>query len=213
MQFPESCVLYLRSTRNTPDKLMIKLLLPGGREAVYETPVVKIKTYSKEEIFQKRLLLFIPFYILRYESAIKRNRNKALEKMYGELEEILAMLEKAKKTTGENGIYSLIEESFQKINNYISETNQKCKERIEEIMRGNTLELETIKNWDEGHAVGIQEGISEGIPLGEARQLVRSVDNMVEKHNLSFEEACNYVGVTIQQYKAAKELVGVEKHI
>ena len=71
MNFPESCVLYIRHTENTPNRLQVKVNLPNQSFFIYEAKTIKVQTYTKDEIFQKKLLLFLPFYILRYEKMVK----------------------------------------------------------------------------------------------------------------------------------------------
>ena len=64
--FPNTAVLYLRCTRNTPDKMGYIIKTPGGVVS-YDIPVMKTKSYTLDEIFEKRLLLLIPFHIFSYE--------------------------------------------------------------------------------------------------------------------------------------------------
>ena len=40
---------------------------PGG-EVSYDVSVLKVKSYTIEEIFEKNLLFLIPFYIFTYEA-------------------------------------------------------------------------------------------------------------------------------------------------
>ena len=42
VEFPRSCVIYLRSTKNTPDVEEVELLLPDGQVCVYRVPTVKV---------------------------------------------------------------------------------------------------------------------------------------------------------------------------
>lgn len=67
IHFPNSAVLYLRSSLNTPNIMCVKMVTPSG-ELTYPIPVMKMKDYSLEEIFAKKLLFLIPFYIFVHES-------------------------------------------------------------------------------------------------------------------------------------------------
>ena len=69
VEFPRSCVIYLRTTRNTPDVEEVELLFPDGQVCVYRVPTVKLERYTKDSIFEKNLLLLLPFYVMRYEDA------------------------------------------------------------------------------------------------------------------------------------------------
>lgn len=69
VEFPRSCVIYLRSTKNTPDVEEVELLLPDGQVCVYRVPTVKVERYTKDSIFEKNLLMLLPFYVMRYEES------------------------------------------------------------------------------------------------------------------------------------------------
>ena len=67
MEFPRSCVLYLRSGSNTPDFLEVDVVFPDGKCHLYRVPTIKVDNYTKDKIFEKSLLMLLPFYIMRYE--------------------------------------------------------------------------------------------------------------------------------------------------
>ena len=60
--FPNTAVLYLRAYKKTSDKMRYVIVTPGGT-VQYDIPVMKVQMYSLDDIFQKRLLMLIPFYI------------------------------------------------------------------------------------------------------------------------------------------------------
>ena len=70
VNFPYSAILYLRCGKNTPDKIRVVIRSPAGK-LDYEIAVVKLNSYSLEEIFNKKLLFLIPFYIFTHESRFK----------------------------------------------------------------------------------------------------------------------------------------------
>ena len=72
MSFPESCVLFLRHTASTPDALTIKVNLPGGGSFDYAARVVKAQLFDRDEIFEKRLLILLPYYLMRYEGTLPK---------------------------------------------------------------------------------------------------------------------------------------------
>ena len=51
VNFPNTAVLYLRHNQNTPDTMTIKIKVPND-ECSYEIPVIKVNTYSVDEIFK-----------------------------------------------------------------------------------------------------------------------------------------------------------------
>lgn len=72
LRFPESAVMYIRNNRNTPNELTVTLIMPNGTKVPYKIPTVKVQEYSKEDIFEKKLYFFIPFYILKFENQLQK---------------------------------------------------------------------------------------------------------------------------------------------
>ena len=70
LKFPESAVLYLWNNKNTPDSLKVNIETPGGNVS-YDIKTLKVKEYSLDEIFEKKLLFLIPFYIFTYEAELE----------------------------------------------------------------------------------------------------------------------------------------------
>jgi len=68
--FPHSGILYLRHSEDTPDDMTIRIVTIGG-EVSYKVRVFKTQTYSIDEIFGKKLLFLIPFYIFSHESRFR----------------------------------------------------------------------------------------------------------------------------------------------
>ncbi len=68
MTFPNTAVLYLRTYKKTPDKMKYVIATPGGT-VQYDVPVMKVQTYTLDDIFEKGLLMLIPFYIFSHEKS------------------------------------------------------------------------------------------------------------------------------------------------
>ena len=93
---PHSAVLFLRQQASTPDTLKIRMITPGGT-VEYDIQVIKSQQYSLEEIFEKKLLLLIPFYIFSYETRFDeyekdRTKLKTLQEEYGQIKDKLEEL-------------------------------------------------------------------------------------------------------------------------
>ncbi len=204
VKFPSSCVLYLRSTKNTPDVMKVRLVLQNGQTSDYTVPVVKIKKYGAKEIFKKNLMLFLPFYMMRYERDIENNNEKQLEILYQELEDILCELEQCRRKAEKQGIYVTVNELFRKITHYMSNSNQKCQERMDEVMGGHVMELESIKL--------IHQGREEGLTEGQCQERYDNVMKIMENMGLSLEDACKALGITVKQYEEAKYIVENSKN-
>ena len=50
------------------------IVTPGGT-VEYDVPIMKVQSYSLDEIFEKRLLMLIPFYIFSHEKSFSEYNN------------------------------------------------------------------------------------------------------------------------------------------
>lgn len=155
IEFPRSCVLFLRSSGNTPDFLETNVIFPDGRKQMYRVPTVKMADYTAESIFEKNLLMLLPFYIMRYEKRAHdmRENPRLFQTLLNEYEEIRVKLEKE--------LIKLIV----KISDYIFQDEEKIQKGIGDAMGGKVLELESERLRAEGEARGKAIGES----IGEAR--------------------------------------------
>jgi hypothetical protein len=173
MEFPKSCTLYLRSTENTPDELKVRIhfdsrMTEDGRDSiVYTTPVIKVQAYTMDEIFQKKLLLFLPFYIMRYEKSFKKMQTdeKLLNRFLSEYEDIRAELEKECTEEKKSELYTDLMELIIRISDYMLKSEKDLQERIGAIMGGKVLKLRSEilretreEGREEGRIAGREEG-------------------------------------------------------
>ena len=180
---PHSAVLFLRHHASTPDTLKIRMITPGGT-VEYDIQVMKSQQYTLEEIFEKNLLLLIPFYIFSHETRFDEyERDKAkLKALQEEYEWIKNKLEELLKqrAISEYTRCTIIDMS-NKVLEHIAVKYNSVKEGVKAVMGGKVLEYEakTIKR--EGIKEGIQKGIQEGIQEGE-NKLSTLITKLIE-HN------------------------------
>ena len=79
VRFPNSVILYLRSDKDTTDKITMILETSGGSVS-YLIPLIKLKDYDMETIFQKQLFFLIPFWIFVHENKLKRYEQNETER-------------------------------------------------------------------------------------------------------------------------------------
>ena len=86
--------MYLRSYKKTPDIMKYVIVTPGGT-VQYDVPIMKVQSYSLDEIFEKRLLMLIPFYIFSHEKSFSEynNNEQKLEELKAEYRIILERLD------------------------------------------------------------------------------------------------------------------------
>ena len=159
VEFPHVAVLFLRSNKNTPDSMKIRMKTPGG-DVSYDIPVMKVQNYTLEGIFEKNLLFLIPFYIFNHESRLKEyNTNpEKLETLKKEYEYIKNKLE---ELCLEYKLDAYTRAAIHKMSNNVVESlaakYENVKEGVVEIMGGKILDYEAKQIKNEGRAEGRSE--------------------------------------------------------
>ena len=177
LKFPHSAVLYLRDNSETPDTLKINLVMPDDKIVSYEVKTLKVQKYTKEEIFEKELLFFIPFYILRFEKKLQQfddslELQKEFRETYEDIHSRLKSLEKM-KYIDYNYFQQLISLTTMLIT-IVSKNNPNVVKEVEFMGGGQVIDVkealleEFKKTWKnaglkEGREIGIEQGIEQGI--------------------------------------------------
>ena len=154
IEFPRSCVLFLRNSGNTPDYLEADVIFPDGKTHVYSIPAIKMADYTKDHIFENNLLMLLPFYIMRYEKKKHdmRKNPKLLQVLLNEYDEIRTNLEKELTETGKAELYTNLTKLIVKIADHIFEKEEDIRKGIGDVMGGKVLELESERLKAEGEA-------------------------------------------------------------
>ena len=202
-QFPQSCMVCVRPGIEKEDALKLQIVMPNGEKALYEVPVVQAQNFTKEDMFQKRLLILIPFYVLRYEKDIKDRKNEILDKLETEYEYIKKQLIAEGNSINEPRLYYDLVVLTQRILDYVGKGNEDYKERMGNIMGGVILEMESDKIWDRAW----NNAWNKAGQYADSRRLILDVDNMVKKMNMPLERACEIQDITVDDYQKAINLV------
>lgn len=149
--FPNTAVLYLRVRKKTPDKMKYVIVTPGGT-VEYDIPVMKVQTYSLDDIFEKRLLMLIPFYIFSHEKNFPEynSNEQKLRELEAEYKDILDRLDNLERQ-GIIGAFdkrTIIELSSDVIKE-IAQKYENVQKGIGDIMRGPLIETEARRLRDE----------------------------------------------------------------
>lgn len=186
---PHSAVLFLRCDSETPDRMEIEIITPGGTVS-YGIPVMKSQKYSKEEIFEKGLLFLIPFYIFSYESRFKeynedRDKLRELQEEYKDIAERIEQL----MNDGVISEYTkcTIMDMSDKVLVHIARRYENVREGVKQVMGGRVLDYEAKRIKNEGRAEGIVET---GIDLGLSDKEI--LNRLQIKLNISLQVAQEY---------------------
>ena len=146
VEFPKAAVIYLNSSRKTPDG-----------KVTYAVPVPKIKNYSVDELFEKKLYFLIPFHIFVYKNQFKvYNRNEQkLEELELIYQDIMERLE-ALSEKGELDEYTrhCIIDMSKKVLGHIAVGHEKVKEGVGNVMGGRILDYEAKRIYNSGRSEG-----------------------------------------------------------
>ena len=164
VKFPDSAVIYLRSNSNTPDELKICVCI-GQKELFYEIPILKVKNYTLEEIFEKELWMLIPFYIFRYEKEFRiiNGDEKRLRSLRMEYENVAARLDqecqggRMKPITG-GALCELANNVVEKL----ASKYDNVEKEVTEVMGGKVLNYRSKEIFREAMEKGLEEGRLEG---------------------------------------------------
>ena len=193
--FPHTAVLYLRAYEKTPDQMKYVIVTPGGTVS-YDVPVMKVQTYTLADLFDKRLLFLIPFYIFSHEKRFaKYNRNeRELEKLKQEYQEIVSGLDELERreVIGAFDRRTIIEISGDVLRE-ITKKYENVQKGVGEIMGGALLETEARTILNQGKSQGKNEA-------NRATAL-----RMLKRGKLTLEEIAEYSGLSVSEVKALAE--------
>ena len=146
--------------------------------------------YTKDSIFEKNLLMLLPFYIMKYEKKGHdfNNNPELFQVLLNEYEEIRVNLEKELTETGKSELYTDLTKLIVKIADYIFRKEEDVRKGIGDIMGGKVLELESERLKTEGMIAGAIKTCKKFKLDQEA-----AVKNVIEEFSLSEKDAINYV--------------------
>lgn len=178
---PKSALIYLRHNSNTADELQIVYHTPGG-DVSWSVPVIKTQLISIDEIFEHRLFMLIPYYLMIYEkqlTVIEQDEDRT-DSLKRELIDIFDRLSKC----NESGLldsyqYETIRRMSKTVLDVLMRNNTKLGKEVGTVMGGKVLEYEAkdIKR------AAIREGRMEDIK------------NLMVNCSMTFSEAMDAIGV------------------
>ena len=169
VRFPDSAIVSLRHSKNTPEVMTVKVQTPGGRIS-YTVPVLKVKRYTINELFEKKLFFLIPFHIFVYEKSFKEleENSEKLAKLEEEYTAIVNRLEEDRKNGDLNEYEKVtILEMSDTVIKHLAAKYEKVRKGVGESMGGKVLEYEAKDILNRGRAEGRDEGRREGRAEGE----------------------------------------------
>ena len=180
--FPQSCVLYIRNHRSLPDYHEAIVTFADGQKVRYRVPVLQAKRYTVDRIFEKRLLILLPYHILRYEHFLKHNgtNSKKVKHLLDDFREINRRLEDASEKEQKSHLYMDMIVLIEKIADYIIPEDNAIRKGLGEIMGGKILKLRSEELLEQGEARGRLTGLREGRLTGLHEAKIDAIQNMID---------------------------------
>ena len=193
VDFPNSAVLELRAGKAIGDKLRTRINTPGGT-VEYDTRVVKMKTYSWEDLFEKGLLFLLPFYIFNHEQELWECEpdEEKLKNLEEEYKKIKIKLEESKDKgfINEYTKCTLMDMSS-KVAEHVAAKYDKVKEGVKKIMVGQILDYEAKRIRNQGIEEGVRTVIiqmnNKGLSIPQIADIMdkdkSEIEDIIEKEN------------------------------
>ena len=147
--------------------------IPGGMVR-YDVPIMKVQKYSLDDIFEKHLLMLIPFYIFSHENNFPEynSNEQKLKELKAEYQIILERLDalERQEVIGAFDKRTIIELSGDVIRE-IAQKYDNVQKGVGDMMSGALIETEARTILNQGISQGIKQGINQGV--NEARKKQR----------------------------------------
>ncbi|MBR1708366.1 MAG: hypothetical protein IJ719_06010 [Clostridia bacterium] len=161
LNIPNSAVIFLHPNKRIPQVMKITYRGPNGDEMSYSVPTLQIKDYSVDQLFKKKLLILLPFYLFRFvnefdemeESAEKRKElNKALSDINKRLERLMKQqkIDAYQKMT--------IQSLLKRVSDRLVVRYRNLKKEVDEIMSGAIARTEADVILEKGYNQGFNDG-------------------------------------------------------
>ena len=165
LKYPESAVIFLRPDDRIPGMMEITHYAQSGSHMAYQVPFLQVGNYTVEEIFGKRLLILLPFYLFRYVNEFERMEKEPTEReaLEAELAGIGSRLEELVKA-GELSVYQqrTVLRLMLRVSDKLTAEFEELRKGVNEVMRGYIARTDADDILDLGRSEGRKEGRKEG---------------------------------------------------
>lgn len=159
---------------------------------------MKVQTYSRDDIFEKGLLMLIPFYIFSHEKSFPEynSNEQKLEELKAEYQEILERLDELERQ-GVIGAFdkrTIIELSGDVIKE-IAQKYENVQKGVGDMMGGALIETEARTILNQGIIQGIRQGKSQGISETKKQTALK----LLKRGKLMVEEIAEDTGLSVTE--------------
>lgn len=165
IEFPQSCVLYVRNHRTLPQYHEAIVRFSDGQQVIYQIPIIHAQHYTVNDMFEKKLLILLPYHILRYEHFLRSNKTneKKLNQLLDDYRKINERLTDTCEKEKKSEFYK--DMIIKEIADHVIPKENEARKGVDEIMGGNILTLPSDLIREE-RAAGREEGLATGLEKG-----------------------------------------------
>ena len=185
LNIPHFTVIYIKPSDKTPRYTNITYAFPDGQQVTWKEKNVFLSDLSKEEIIEKKLYAFIPFYAARYEYELttENNYQKVLEDL-AYFRDKMIELHREKKLTGDE--FTDLGSFVNTIVLHITDGNGAGKEAVK-IMGGTAFETESERIRREAHEEDAAIIAEKDRALAEKDEALAEKDEALAQHEKELE--------------------------
>lgn len=149
-----------------------------GQNVRYRVPILQAKKYTVDRIFEKRLLILLPYHILRYEHFLKHNGTdtRKLQHLLADFREINRRLEETAEKENKSHLYMDMIILIEQIADYIIPKDNTIRKGLGDVMGGKILKLRSEELLELGEA----RGEARGKEKGKREERLDAIQNMMD---------------------------------
>ena len=146
LEFPDGAVVYLRHTRNTPERFSVTLRNSSGDAMPLYFHCVKVQNYSEDDMIRRHLFLFLPFYAMRYEKDWERMEQDGQQKR-AFLNRFSELVQRFQEAASSNAMRQDLLQMTQDITFHLLRRHESIRKDVETMMtdRLGTLPSEPVR--------------------------------------------------------------------
>ncbi len=204
VRFPHSAVLYVRGSK-PQSELTAVVDFPSGESIRYKVPVIRVADFTVQDIFDRGLLMLLPYYILRYEGEAKAieidvAKQEDLSSEYRRISDILRYSEENERLDRFADIVALMV----RVIDHVLREYDILREGVDEIMGGKVLELyserlrrEADEKWRKIEKRSEKRGEKRGEKLGR----LLALSDLVKDGTITADTAAKKLGISVKAFK------------
>ena len=182
VKFPYSTIIYLRSDDTIGEAISVKLNT-YEEEIEYKIPLIKLKDYTIDEIFEKHLFMLLPFWIFIHEGRLAAcEKDASIRKIVtDDFKIIMKRLHKdcEKGIIDEYTKCMIVDMSKKVVRNLLGNKFPKLRKEVESMFGGKVLDFEAKRIKDKAIKEGLEEGRAKGIEEGRAEAYKAGLESLI----------------------------------